>query len=1439
MKLYSLTLHRPSFVTCSAYGEWRHVLVLGGRRQGDHALIVAGSFTGKGRHEFVVARGSLLELLRPDASGQLHVVLSTNTFSIVRALSPFRLPGSKEDFVLVSSDSGKVSLLKADELAGCFKRVHLETFGYSGCRRIIPGELAVVDPRGRAVMLAAVEKRKLVWVLSRDGAGDVSISSPLEASKAHSFCFSACGVDVGFDNPIFACLELDYEGVDEDPTGEVAANTKKQVVYYELDLGLNHVVRRWAEETDRSANLVLGVAGGEDGPSGVLVCAQGWVLYHSETQSRPLRTPIPRRRDLPDERQVMVVAHTAHRSKGAFFVVLQSEQGDLYKVSLDVAGSSVNALSVQYLDTIAPCQCLALSKTGLLLASTVAGDQLLYEFQSDGSDDPDAVVSTVSRVRADELDEDEVECPVFKPRPLTVLSLAGTVTEIAPLLHSLPADLRGDGEVTLLSLSGLASRSSLRLMRHGSPVTEIATSPLPGVASTILSVCPTKLAAEAAATSIAMHVSSLAATDLEHAASTASKAALEMAGKHALLIVSFKDASLVLEVGEDVQELEDSSLNTGVPTLAVTMLEDGSVAQVHPSGLRRVRNALASLACSRAASGLEGGFPASAIPERKVAEWRPPAGKTVTAGAATPRQVCLVVEGENLVYFELDPEGHGTDALEKCAEAALPPGVLATCVDLGEIALGARRSPFLAVGDSLGAVRVFSMNPASRLHPLASVALTSPPASVALADLSQGSANSRMTLCLFAGLASGALCRADVDPVTGRIAAFTSRLVGARPVSLARTRLGGGRAAVLALSSRPWVVVREEGGQGKILTTPLATTAMDAATPLVTNEISEGVVGVSDGFLRIWASDQVGSTFAHDILSLRYTPRKIVAVPSTSALNPPATALGGSSAAGPALSFGGGTSTPFSQLVCVVESDHNAFTSDELAEIQEAYDAVDREQGLAPDAAEGEDEEMVGPDGFGTHPQRVGRPVPPDAGKWASCVRLVDVSTMAQQYFSLMQDAAAEEEEEPVVSGSTIPPGCMSKAGSACTLCVQDLPSNTAAFSAACVEFATHPDEVYLAVGVATGLTYHPMKMERAGIRLYRVRPTTADPTSSEASDPTSDSLPLSMARATLEFVHETECPAVPLALAGINGKLVAGVGPALISFALGQKQLLRKRVSPIGHTRIVAILPTGLSASGGPFDDEDVVATGERVWCADAEEGVMLLSYRHSDDTAVVLSDETAPRHVTSIAVLDTDTVAVGDKFGTISVLRAPEGVDDEGASASTGAQTLWENTSVKGAATRLTQECRFYTGSAVTSVQRTALAGGHEVVLFTTITGQIGALLPVALKSDVRLLEHLEMYLRSRGDLEDASSLPAAERLAPTGRVHVAYRSFYGPVKGVVDGDLCEQFLSLPLPFRKGIAEDLTGEEGVLAGAADSHDDSGVGFVTKRLEEMRAKIL
>ena len=108
--------------------------------------------------------------------------------------------------------------------------------------------------------------------------------------------------------------------------------------------------------------------------------------------------------------------------------------------------------------------------------------------------------------------------------------------------------------------------------------------------------------------------------------------------------------------------------------------------------------------------------------------------------------------------------------------------------------------------------------------------------------------------------------------------------------------------------------------------------------------------------------------------------------------------------------------------------------------------------------------------------------------------------------------------------------------------------------------------------------------------------------------------------------------------------------------------------------------------------------------------------------------------------------------------------------------------------------------------------LRPSQECLLYSTILGSVGALLPFASKDDVDFFTHLELFMRGEPGL------------SPLGREHVAYRSSFVPVKDVVDGDLCEAFGGLPAARQKAIAGDL---------------DRTPQDVWKKLEDTRNKIL
>jgi splicing factor 3B subunit 3 len=275
MHLYNLTLQRASGITHSCHGN----------------------FSGSKLQELVVSRGKTLELLKPDPNtGKVHTLLTTEVFGVIRALMAFRLTGGGKDYIIIGSDSGRIVILEYNPTKNSFDRIHMETFGKSGCRRIVPGQYLAIDPKGRAVMIGAIEKQKLVYILNRDSQARLTISSPLEAHKSTTLVYHIVGVDVGFENPVFACLEVDYEEADNDVSGEVAANTKQTLTFYELDLGLNHVVRKYSESLEEHANMLISVPGGNDGPSGVLVCSENYITYKNLGDQTDIRCPIPRRR---------------------------------------------------------------------------------------------------------------------------------------------------------------------------------------------------------------------------------------------------------------------------------------------------------------------------------------------------------------------------------------------------------------------------------------------------------------------------------------------------------------------------------------------------------------------------------------------------------------------------------------------------------------------------------------------------------------------------------------------------------------------------------------------------------------------------------------------------------------------------------------------------------------------------------------------------------------------------------------------------------------------------------------------------------------------------------------------------------------------------------------------------------------------------------------
>lgn len=1267
----------------------------------------------------------------PSPRTLLKLLQRIETHSIVRSLATVRMTGEKRDLLAVTSDAGAWSLVDFSKQQGSTSstsstssKFQSVVFGKTGCRRSTPGQYVASDPKGRAVLVSALEKRKLVYVLNHTGGGGggggagttsttstttTNIASPLEAHRSRTLTFATVGVDNGYDNPIFATLEQQYPEQDYYYSEETTLindedEAQKQLAYYELDLGLNHVSRKWAMAVPNSACCLAALPGGSDGPSGVLVGSEDYVSYYHPdlpNDGHPIHCVVPRRK-WETKRGILVTQLVVHRQKkGKFFAVAQTELGDVYKISMDLQENDSRATTVvvgihmALLDTLPTANSMNISKKGLLFCAAEFGDHALYQFER--IDLPNAPTNHSEQLGPSPPPLSELTtakavsvAQTFTPTMLQNLISIYTLDNPSPTTGLLVGELAGN-EVSpqIYTLGGRGPCSSLRILRHGASVTELAVSELPGIPGGIFTI-------------------------QEEAPSTNSK----------YIVVSFADATLVLSVGDTVEEVgRESGFLTNAPTLACSSLKGGSLCQIHPSGVRHIQRGQAK-------------------------QWHCPGLKRIECASANTSQVLIALAGGEVTYFELDAlSGNLTES------ATREMGADVCCIDAGTVAPGKSRSLFAAVGCRDQTVKIVSLEPGSKiLQQKSSTALKSRPHSVSLqtpaGGAGSGSGGANDDLILMIGLEDGSSLRATVDPITGAIGTSpTRRFLGARPVSVSRIPLEQ-RSAMLLLSSRPWIS-RLDAASGKHIMAPLSYAPLDHGCAFSSDAVPEGVVATAGKTLRIISVDTGGmeggedEAFNTNRIPLRYTPRQMTLL---------STAAGAVDAA----------ATKRKVVLAVVESDYNDYGLEEKTSMgfdptggadkkkaskggQKDSDAMDmdedsddeeKEDGKKKEEEEGDDDDDDEDEAEKAARQTPIRgPLPPESGHWGSCVRLLDPSQSCR------------------------------------TLDCIEMNRNEAALCCCSVRFHTRGGESLLAVGTVTGMSMNPLRHTASHVVLYRV--VNGD---------------------RLQLLHRTNVDDGPvLALAHFQGRLLVGIGTTLRLYEMGKRQLLRK-----------------CELRGLPTFVKTIQTAGDRAFFGDMMRSLHMIRYEATSNRLVLVANDPSPRPIVCQELLDWNTVAVGDKFGNICVMRLPRGADT-GALDLTGQRALWDTAKTDTTA-KLEVLCQYYVGEIVTSMTRSSLvAGGAESLIYVTVTGRIGALVPFTSRDDVEFFTQLEGHLRT-----DAPR--------PTGRDPQAYRSYYAPVMHVVDGDLCDAFNALSHDEQIKIADRL---------------DRTVGEIMKKLEDTRNSLL
>jgi len=292
----------------------------------------------------------------------------------------------------------------------------------------------------------------------------------------------------------------------------------------------------------------------------------------------------------------------------------------------------------------------------------------------------------------------------------------------------------------------------------------------------------------------------------------------ELDPNDAYIVVSFANATLVLSIGETVEEVSDTGFLGSSPTLAVEQLGDDAFIQIYPNGIRHIRA------------------------DRRVNEWKTPGGKNIVHAATNHRQVVIALTGGELVYFELDNAGQLNEHQERKEMSAN-----ITALSLGEVPEGRQRSRFLAVGCDDDTVRILNLDPDSCLDSLSMQAVQGTPSSLCIVEMmDSGTDRLHGTLYLTIGLANGVLLRTVLDEVTGQLSDTRTRFIGSKAVKLFRMKVAGNK-AVLALSTRPWLSYTV---QARLYLTPLSYDTIEYGSGFSSEQVPEGVVAIAGNTLR-------------------------------------------------------------------------------------------------------------------------------------------------------------------------------------------------------------------------------------------------------------------------------------------------------------------------------------------------------------------------------------------------------------------------------------------------------------------------------------------------------------------------------------------------------------------------------------------------------------
>lgn len=788
---------------------------------------IAGQFSGnKKAQELVLSTTTGIEIYRPNnETGKFQKAQSQKAFANLEALEKIRMAGTEKDLLVITSDSGNLTIAELDLNTWRFVPLLQEPHSKSSLRRITPGQYLSVDPNNRAVMIAALEKTKLVYKVEMENTeGKLELASPLEVTSNNFLTLALCALDTGYENPIWAAIEVDHSEYRLKPFNK---NSSPLILnYYELDQGLNHIVRRRSKpDIPASANLLVPLPANV---GGVLVCCDSYMIYEKEPGSGSrLLVPLPVR---SGSNGTKIVCQYLHKlKKQDFLILLQSSLGDLFKLTVSDISERHPVIKVTYFDSIPVSNTINIFKSGFLFANTANNNKLFYQFELLGDENETTIMALLwTEDLQKQIEGKTSSAHNFKTVGLQNLALVDIVESLGPLTDcSLIETSTPENPDPLKQLVTLSSHSYLKSLMYGMPVLELVSSPLPMNPTTI-------------------HTTRILKSSTND--------------QYLVLSSSLDEKTIVLSVGEVVEEVTDSGFVNDQYTLAVQQIGVSSIAQIHRNGIRNIKHVVDEST--------------GEVLKRIQTDWYPPAGITVLHATSNNEQIVVGLSNREVCYFEIDPTD---DQLVEYQQRFEVTGGSITALAINTKPINERKSFFLVIGSSDETIQVLSLSAHNCFDVLTLQALSSNTSSLLVL------ASDKHTLHVHIGMENGVYARVNIDSISGKLSDTRLKYLGMKPVQLRELRLPNiEKSGIMAISSRPWVGYFNIDKSFKLF--PLIGTDISSGTSFFSDDIgTESVVGISGTNLTIFTlgSDESGGfngsdEFVVNLTKLRYTPKKHV-----------------------------------------------------------------------------------------------------------------------------------------------------------------------------------------------------------------------------------------------------------------------------------------------------------------------------------------------------------------------------------------------------------------------------------------------------------------------------------------------------------------------------------------------------------------------------------